>query len=205
MHRLTTLTFWVIFSAALTTGCSPFATKRDVEPAAEYLLDWRPAEIAERSPRGPVLQISPVRAAAGFRSANMVYVAQPHRLEHFARHRWVDPPARMLEPLLVRAAEASGLYAAIGSPAAPIKADLRLDAELQHLQLVVEGGQHRLQVALRVSLISVTDGRQLAASNFDLEEISREHSPYGSVQAANRAVARLMDELTAFLKSHADR
>lgn len=202
MHRLTTLIVWSILSAVMLAGCSPFGTKRDAEPAAEYLLDWRAAEARETSHGGPVIQISPLRAEAGFRSANMVYVAQPHRLQRFARHRWVAPPARMLEPLLVRAAEASGLYAAVGSPGAPINADLRLDGELQHLQLLVEGDRHRLQLALRVSLISVADGRLLAGSTFDLEEIS-EPSPYGGVEAANRAVARLMDELTEFLRRHA--
>ena len=35
----------------------------------------------------------------------MVYVRKPHQLRHYARADWVEPPARMLGPLLVRALE----------------------------------------------------------------------------------------------------
>ena len=50
------------------------------------------------------LLVSPVLAAPGFDGPDMAYMRTPHEIEYFARHRWVDSPARMLEPLLIRAA-----------------------------------------------------------------------------------------------------
>ena len=195
----------ILLCAALLAGCSPFQTRHEGVETAEYLLEWRPATEQPPRPEGPVIQVSAPRAAAGFGSADMLYIARPHRLEHFARHRWVDPPARMLEPLLVRALEASGLFAAVGTPGVPIQADLRLDSELLYLQMRVDEGTQRLQLALRVSLIAVADGRLLGSTNIDLEEVIEEATPYGGVQAANRAVSRLMERLVAFLQRQVER
>ena len=190
----------ILLCTALLAGCSPFETRQQGVETAEYLLEWRPAAELPARPGGPVIQVSAPRAAAGFGSADMLYMARPHRLERFARHRWVDPPARMLEPLLVRALEASGLFAAVGTPGVPIQADLRLDSEVIYLQLRVDADAQRLQLALRVSLIAVADGRLLGSTNIDLEEVSEEATPYGGVQAANRAVSRAMERLIAFLR-----
>ena len=44
-------------------------------------------------------------AAAGYDSQHIIYVRQPHKLEYFAHNEWVDPPARMLAPLIVAALE----------------------------------------------------------------------------------------------------
>ncbi len=190
----------ILLGALLLAGCSPFETRPQVAETAQYLLEWRPEQERPARPERPVIQVSAPRAAAGFGTADMLYIDRPHRLERFARHRWVDPPARMLEPLLVRALEASGLFAAVGTPGVPIQSDLRLDSELLYLQLRVDGGRQTLQLALRASLIAVADGRLLGSTNIDLEEVSDEATPYGGVQAANRAVSRLMERLVAFLR-----
>jgi cholesterol transport system auxiliary component len=188
-----------VLAALLLTGCGNMLPARERQPVQQYLLDWQPpGQAAQAAADAPVLQLSPVHAAAGFGGSDLLYVRQAHRLQRFARHRWADSPARMLDPLLVKAAEASGLFSAVAAPGAAIRADLHLDTQLLQLQQRIQDGDSRVELTLRATLIRVADGRQVAARTFRIEEAAPA-TPYGGVQAANRAVGRLLPELTAFL------
>jgi ABC-type uncharacterized transport system auxiliary subunit len=107
----------------------------------------------------------------------------------------------MLDPLLVRATEASGLFSAVAAPGTAVNADLRLDAQLLQLQQLVSDGDSQVSLTMRVSLVDVADGRQLASQTFSLTEPATA-TPYAGVKAANRAVGQLLSELTAFLARH---
>ena len=61
----------------------------------------------------PALVVVAPRAAPGHDSPRMVYLRRPHELEVFAFHEWVDTPASMLAPLLVRALQASGAFGVV--------------------------------------------------------------------------------------------
>lgn len=189
----------VLLLGALLAGCSTLGLPtRNVEPARQYLLDWQPDNRSQAPADAPVLHVSATRAAAGFTSSDLIYIRRPHQLERFVRHRWADSPARMLDVLLVKAAERSGLFSAVTAPGSAVHARLRLKVELLHLQQVFHNGDSTLQLALRASLIDLASGRQSAARTFEYEEPSPA-TPYGGVQAANRAVARWLEDLTAFL------
>ena len=125
----------------------------------------------------------------------------PHEIEYFARHRWVDSPARMLEPLLIRAATQSGLYRSVTEAGSGARADWRLDSKLLHLQQVCRLNPSELQLALRVSLVEISSARPIASRVLSVSEPITERTPYAGVEAANRAVARLLNELQQFLEA----
>jgi cholesterol transport system auxiliary component len=192
----------VVLTMILLTGCSSLGVpSRNSTPVRQYLLEWQADNHREPVAGGPVLQISATRSAAGFGNSGMLYVRKPYQLERFARHRWADSPARMLSPLLVKAAEASGLFSAVSAPGTPVQADLRLDTEVLHLLQEFSDGESRVELALRATLIDVASGRQIASRSFNITEPAPA-TPYDGVRATNRAVARLMDELTRFLSRH---
>ncbi len=83
---------------------------------------------------GPALVVAPPTAAPGFDGPRIVYVKRSHELEFFTRSEWVDTPARMLAPLLVRALERSGAFASVAEARSAAAAGLRLDAEIVRLQ-----------------------------------------------------------------------
>lgn len=191
----------VLVVTLLLGGCAPGLLQRPAEPLERtYLLEWAgdPAGTS-MNPSGPSLLVSPVLAAPGFDSSDMAYMRQPHQLEYFARHRWVDAPARMLDPLLVRAAAQTGLFRNVVEAGSGARVDLRLESKLLHLQQVCRLEPSQLQLALRVTLIDVASGRVIASRSLSVDEPIAEPSPYAGVQAANRAVARLMEALQAFL------
>ena len=189
------------FLALLLGGCVPALMQRSAEPPEHtYLLEWEgdPAG-GTVNPSGPSLLISPILAAPGFDTSDMAYMRHPHEIEYFTRHHWVDAPARMLDPLLVRAAAQSGLFHNVVEAGSGARVDLRLESRLLHLQQVdrLEPGQ--MQLALRVTLIDVASGRVVASRSLSVDEPLGERTPYGGVQAANRAVARLLTALQGFL------
>lgn len=195
----TRLLFWLLIVGWL-TGCASPLAPRETKLPQTYLLEWSaPADDTQASADGPTLLIGPVHAAAGLGSSDMLYLKQPHQLERFAHHRWADAPARMLDPLLVRACEQSGLFRAVSGSGKGLRASLRLNSELLRLQQVFEGAVSRVELELRVTLVDIDSGQLLATRRFALSEPVAEHTPYGGVQAANRAVARLLTQLQGFL------
>jgi cholesterol transport system auxiliary component len=191
----------LVLLASTLTACGPSLLQRPAEQATHtYLLEWR-GEGAESfgDPSGPSLSVSPVLSAPGFDSSDMAYMRRPYEIEYFARHRWADAPARMLDPLLVQAASHTGLFRSVAEVGAGARADLRLESRLLHLQQVCRLDPSELQLALRVNLIDVASGRVLGSRTLNVVEPITERSPYAGVEAANRAVAGLLSELQGFL------
>lgn len=184
--------------AVLLTACTGNLPRRPDAPAI-YLLEGTGSGTPRLVADGPTLAVSAVRAAAGFHGADMIYIEHAHQLQAFARHRWADSPARMVEPLLVAAAENSGLFRSVAEPGSHARSELRLDTELLRLQQQFHADRSEVELALRAILIDNRNGRVLASQVFRVLEPAQEAGPYGGVRAANRAVDLLATELQAFM------
>jgi cholesterol transport system auxiliary component len=132
----------------------------------------------------------------------MAYVTRPYELNFFARHQWVDAPARMLAPLLTDALERGGRFDAMpsGERAAPA---LRLETEVVVLQQEFSAHPSQVRFTLRVRLVDLVKRRVLASSTFEAVEAAASDDPYGGVVAANRAVGRVLDEVATWCAENA--
>lgn len=149
-------------------------------------------------PNAPTLMVNTPRAAAGFDSLRIVYVRKPHELEAFAYSQWVDTPAQMLAPLIVKALERSAAFRAVLLAPTAASVDLRLDTELIRLQHEFLAQPSRVRLTLRAVLVDVATRRVVAWREFDTRVASATEDPYGGVVAANEAVSKLLGELAAF-------
>jgi len=187
-----------VLSLAAAGGCSllkPTATP----PPAFYALDAvRVAPPPSAPPGAPTLVINPPTAAAGFDSQRIIYVREPHKLEYFAHSEWVDPPARMLTPLLAAAIAGTGAFRAVVLTPSAAAADVRLDTEIIRLQHDFQSQPSRVRFTLRAYLVENKARRVLAWREFDAVVPAAAENPYGGVVAANRAVQTVLDELAAF-------
>ena len=77
-------------------------------------------------------------------------------------------------------------------------ADLRLDTELISLQHDFTTQPSRVELALRAQLYDVKAKRVLAVREFDAAESASGENAYGGVIAANRALARVLAQVTEF-------
>lgn len=189
-------------AAILLGGCS---TLLPPPPLADklYLLEANLAPARSATPREMTLAISMPRARAGFDSAQMVWVRQPHGLEVYARNRWADTPARMLAPLLVQTLERSGAFRTVVPSPSGVSVGLRLDTEIVRLQQDFSVQPSRVQFTLGVQLIDIGARRVIASTEFDETENAATEDAYGGVLAANRALERMLARLAAFCAEHA--
>ena len=188
--------------AVLALGACSVLRPAATPPPAFYSLDnlhAAPAAATALAPAtAPTLMVSPTRAAAGFDSQRIIYLREPHKLEYFASSEWIDPPARMLGPLMVNAIERSGAFRAVMLTPGSAAGDLRLDTEIIRLQQEFQTRPSRAHFTLRAYLVDDKTRRTLAWREFDSEVAATSDDPYGGVVAANQAVQTVLENLASF-------
>jgi cholesterol transport system auxiliary component len=202
--RIINLWIYAISTLLAVTACSPIGPATSGPIPNVYLLQWENAagndSAVQLNPACPTLLVSSPRAVPGYSDSGMAYIEEAHRIDYFAHHRWADSPARMLAPLLMRALETSGLFQAVVQVPTTALFDLRLDTEVLRLVQVFEPTESRVEMAVRMSLLDTQTQRVLVSDVLEVTEPATERTPYGGVIAANRAVARILDELQQVLR-----
>lgn len=150
------------------------------------------------------LLINPPHATAGFDSTRIVYLREQHKLDYYALSQWVDPPARMLGPLLVAAIEKTGAMRAVVLMPAAAAGELRLDTQIIRLQHEFQTQPSRVRFTLRGTLLDDRTRQVLAWREFDAVESAASEDAYGGVLAANRAVQTVVAQLAQFVAAKAD-
>jgi cholesterol transport system auxiliary component len=182
------------------TACSASLLPKPPAAAARYTLDAampappRPLKVAAGA---PVLLVEPPSAAAGYDTVHMIYLRQPLQLQSFAFHEWVEPPARLLAPLLVRALQATGAFRAVLLAPSAGTGALRLETELERLQQDFSVQPSRVRLTLRVVLIETATRRVVAAQVFDASAAAERDDPVAGVGAAQQATQRVLAEIAA--------
>jgi cholesterol transport system auxiliary component len=146
----------------------------------------------------PALAVAAPRAAPGFDSARIVYVRKEHELRHYARADWVEPPARMIGPLLVQALERTGRFQVVVAAPGSVAAGLRLETEVVRLQQEFTERPSRVRFTLRAQLSDLQAGRVLGTRELEAVEAAASEDAYGGVVAANQAVRRVLEEAAAW-------
>lgn len=189
---------------ALTSACGALNPTTTPQPSF-YSLDNAGIDAHSASPvpsitslTAPTLIVNPPHAASGITSPRIIYVRTAHKLEYFAHSEWVDPPARMLAPLIVAALEKSGAFRAVVLTPSAAVGDLRLDTEIVRLQHEFYNQPSRVRFTLRAYLVENKTRHVLAWREFDVTVPSASEDPYGGVVAANHAVQTVLQHLSAF-------
>ena len=151
----------------------------------------------------PTLLINPPHAAAGYDSPRIIYLREAHKLDYFALSQWVEPPARMLGPLLVTAIEKTRAFRGVVLMPGAASGELRLDTDLVRLQHDFQTRPSQVRLTLRATLVDDKTRRVLAWHEFEAAEPADSEDAYGGVLAANRAVQRVADQLAGFLATTA--
>jgi cholesterol transport system auxiliary component len=206
-RSLTHLLQRVLSGVALASLCACANLRLPTTPnTAYYTLDSSPlpaAATATETPAQittlPTLLVNPPHAMAGFDSPRIVYLREPHRLDYFANSQWVDPPARMLGPLLVAAIEKSGAFAAVVLVPGAADGALRLDSEIIRLQHDFQTRPSHVRFSLRVTLVNDKTRQVVSLQEFEAIEPASSEDAYGGVLAANHAVQQVVQQVAARL------
>lgn len=156
------------------------------------------ADIGAAESVGPVIAVAEPEAAPGYQSQRFAYMQRDLELKYYGRHEWTAPPAELLQPTVVRALDRSGAFAAVVAPPSIVLADLRLDLELVRLlHDFREGGGGELVLTVRAQLTGLDQRAALATRTFEYREPAAAN-PLDGAAAADRALARLLEDLVAF-------
>lgn len=188
-------------------GCSVIKPAGAPFPA-QYSLDYPAQPAAGMTTTGtaaarpliepPTLIVSPPHATAGFDTSRMAYVREPYKLEYFAQNRWIDPPARMLAPLIVASLAPGNTFHAVVTTPSSASGDFRLDTEIIRLQHEFTAQPSRVRFTLRAYLINDKTRAVLASREFEAVVTAETADPRGGAVAANGAVQKVLADLSAF-------
>ncbi|MEX0900603.1 MAG: ABC-type transport auxiliary lipoprotein family protein [Gammaproteobacteria bacterium] len=201
---MTTRILLVGVLAAVIAGCGTLARPPAVNIIKLQLLG-EDARIQTIEPVGASIAVAEPTALPGFLSARFAYLEEGLALRYYGKHEWTASPARLLQPALVRALDQSGGFDSVTAPPSIALADLRLDVQLTRLVhdfRQSEGGEIVLEV--RAQLTSLQDRRVLATRSFEYREPAQAH-PVAGAEAADRALARLLEDVVAFAAENANR
>ena len=187
----------IIMITWLLTACSVLPEPKPVL-LDKYLLQYTPAMVQETRAGAPVLVVATPQANGAYNTTRIAYMQQQYGLRYYTRSSWADTPARMLAPLMAEALNASGQFQALYASPGRVSANLRLDSELLRFHQDFTQTPSEIHVTLRAQLINLDTQRIAATQLFDVREAATSEDTYGGVLAANRAVARLLEELAAF-------
>lgn len=186
------------------TGCGTLARPPAVNVVKLQLLG-EDAQIESVESLGVSIMVAEPTAMPGFATTNFAYLKQGLELRYYGRHEWAASPARLVQPALVRALDQSGGFSAVVTPPSIALADVRLDVVLTRLVHDFrdsEGGD--IVLAVRAQLTSLTDRHVLATRAFEYREPAQADPVSGAV-AADRALARLLEDVVAFAAENANR
>ena len=188
--------------AVALAGCALLGS-RGAAPPRSFALELPRTHAAAHDVAAAAIEVAPPTARAGFDGARMAYVTRPYELQFFANHQWVEPPPRLLAPLVAEALERDGRFVAAPNGASAATA-LRLETEIVLLQQEFGTPPSTVRFRLDARLLDPSSRRVLAASSFEAVETAPSEDPYGGVIAANRAVARVLDEVAAWCGRNAN-
>lgn len=197
---------WLLAAGVpLLPGCTGTLLPRPAQPPTRFTLDSATPATAARTPAAgaPTLTVDPPRAAPGHDSRRMVYLRRPPELQAFAFHEWVEPPARMLAPLLVRALQDSGAFAAVLLAPSAALGTWRLETESLQLQQDFTRRPSQVRLGLRAVLLDGATRRVLAWRAFEVGVDAVRDDPVAGAVAAQAAAQRLSVAVAAFCAGQA--
>ena len=144
------------------------------------------------------LVVEAMRTDAGYDTRDIAYRLQPVQVEYFAHHQWVDTPARMLAPLMVRALESKGAFRAIVVAPSTAVGQLRLETTLVRLEQDFSQVPSRARLTLRAVVIETASRQALATKTWDVQVAATHDDPSHGALAASQAAQSVLDQLADF-------
>lgn len=185
----------IVLALALSAGCalqSPAAQPR------KALLTQLPAEVPRASPGVAALLVFAPRSRPLYDTVRMAYQVQAHEVDYFSRNEWAETPAQMLQPLLVKTLQDTGLFGAVVAPPYSGPFGWGLRTEVGELLADFTADPAVLRLSLRLQLIDGASGRVVATREVAVREPLRQRTPEACIAAANAATAEALLEVARF-------
>lgn len=177
-------------------GCSLFSPVK-TENITAYQINKVPSVPVTRIRRG-ILVVATPETSSTYNNTDMVYSTTSYTVAAYAKSRWAEPPAKMIQQVLVQALTNSGRYRVVVAPPFVGSYDYLLTSQLVEVRQDFTRYPSVERVTLRAQLLRMASGRVVAAQQFKMVAFAPQNSPLGGVIAANRAVSDLARKIVIF-------
>lgn len=198
MQNLFKVIFLFLLSIFLTGCLKPVAAPNIVY----YRLDATSHASSYKHSAKTLLVATP-SAASGYQTADILYSLYPYHLVSYTKHRWVAPPAHMLQSLIAQSMQNTGYFAAVVTTPVVVKTDYSLNVQLVKLQQNFRDEQNSDVVLVLRAILTNNQSKVVMEKVYQATQMVTEKTPYGSVKAANLAVESVLARLARDVVNHA--
>lgn len=187
----------IMFIVSLLSGCSIFSPVK-TDNYTTYVLNASP-QVTKKSYRQNTLLVSSVEADYLYNTNDMAYTTQAYQVDYYAKNKWSDTPAKMLQPLLLKSLRNSRHFHAVTTSVNVVRYDYILNTRILELRQVFTRHAGFVIFKLHAEIVNAKTGQILASKEFISIKCMRQFSPYGGVVAANKAVSNVLTQLNYYL------
>ena len=199
--RLATRFFGAVFALSL-AGCALLSAPPP--QTSKQILNKMPPEVPQRSSQGAVLVVYPPQTRPVYDTTEMAYMTRPYEIAYFSQHEWAEPPAQMLQPLLVGTLQNTRFFGAVLTPPYAGRHSYALRTEIRELIADFTSEPAALQLSLRFQLSEGATGAVVGVKDISVREPMQQKTPYAGVVAGNEATAKALLELARFVVEKAE-
>lgn len=187
----------IIITAVLLLACSPLK----VPEQKTYTLSQINPDTIHAARINKVLLVTTPIATPAYATNKMAYVKTPYQIQYFAENEWVDEPAHLLTPLIVKSLQQTNRFANVVASPYTGHSDYRLDVQLLQLQQNFLHNPSVIELSVKANLMDNQTQQLIASKTFDIAVNTTGDNPYSGVVAVNNAVAQLLAKLAQFVVS----
>jgi cholesterol transport system auxiliary component len=192
---------WLVADAALLlVGCSLVSPPKP-EPATA-ILSKMPDNVPQEAGVESTLLIVLPEVSSAYNTTQMAYSEKPYQISYYRDNEWAATPGEMIQPLLVRTLQQTGIFRPTLTPPETGHADYALHTEVIELLQDYTASTPVLRLTLRFQLLDAA-GQALADREITKQVAMQDSNSYAGVNAANDALAKALGEAALFVMNSA--
>ncbi len=180
------------------SGCTVFGGDR---PAPTYFVLRDAADVtpaAQRSAR--TLLVAPTATSPFYDTQSIVFSRMPGTRAYYQFAAWTERPGKRFDALLLSRLERRGAFASVASITAGVRGELLLACMLSELYHDDDPAPGHVRMEVAAELTDRNERRLLGRRAFAQESPVGADNAEAAVRAFETAVARLLDELVAWVE-----
>jgi ABC-type uncharacterized transport system auxiliary subunit len=195
MRRIQLAAF-VLLLAGVVAGCG------GSRPVKYYVLDIGPAPPTSASAQFPVtLLVSRITASHLYRDDRLVYGSGTVELGTYEYERWAEPPAELMQDMVITSLRASGSYRAVSRISSNLRGDYIVRGHLYALDEVQSPGL-AARFTFQLELFDPKSGATVWAGSYTHDEPVNGKKVSDVVEALDRDVRAGLNQLTSELNQY---
>ena len=188
--------------AALLSGCINVGDRNDLPAVVYYVLkDAEPAtEMVPVRAGAPVLLVLDTATGGFYDTDQIVFSRSPGTRGQYQFARWTERPGKRFADLLRTRLDRQGHWR-VANAGGYVRGDFMLDTELVEFYHDATSAPGTLRLVLRAELVDLRQRSLVGRHVFEQRVALTSYDAAGAAAAANQAVARVLDDLSAWLAS----